>query len=75
VLALLDTAPLLEEESDTRARTALTNGFYPLVLHGSRAGTAFAANNYPIDPSQVHLAEVLKKRLDTEEARVGMRVS
>ncbi len=74
VPSLLDTAPLLEEESGLRAHTALTNGFNPLALHGSRAGTAFAANDYPIDPSQVHLAEVLKKGLDTEETRAGMRV-
>lgn len=75
MLALLDSTPLLEEESSSCKLAGLMNGFDPFALHWSGSGTAFASDNHPVNPAQVYLAEVFKQRFDAEEARAGGGVS
>src|SRR6478736_5192612 len=53
VLALADSAPLLEEEWHACPPTLVADRHDPRLLHGSRAGTAFATNDHPVDAAQV----------------------
>src|SRR5579864_7999372 len=69
VLPLLNSAPLLEEESRIRSPARFKNSFDPSAFHRSRARTALAADNHPVDTAKVHSAEIFQKRLDTEKAR------
>ena len=75
MLAFLDAAPLLEEESSTCNLAGLMNSLDPFFLHWPGSGTAFAADDYPVNPAQVEFAEILEQRFDAEEARAGGGVS
>jgi hypothetical protein len=64
VLALANSSPLLEEEWHAGGAALALDGYNPLAPDGPRTGTALAANNHPIDGSQIDRAEVLEQRLD-----------
>lgn len=66
-LALAHTAPLLEEEPHLGAPALIADRSDPLPSHRSRAGTALAADNDPVDVAQVDASNILKQRFDRQE--------
>jgi hypothetical protein len=64
---LPDAAPLLEEERYAGAPTLTLNADHPLFVHRASTGTAFSANDHPIDSRQVELPEIFEERLNGEE--------
>src|SRR5690606_115832 len=73
-LALLDVAPLLEEEGDLLGAALTADRAHPGLVHRAGAGAALAADDDPVDAGEVELAEVFEERLDGEEADRGRGV-
>src|SRR5579883_1170282 len=60
-------APLLEEESNLCGFALLADAMNPAGLHRAGAVAALAANDYPVNPVQLNLSEILQQRLDRQE--------
>src|SRR5271166_1333033 len=63
-LALMDAAPLLEEERDLASLALIPKRQHPFLLHRPGAGPALTADDHPVDSFQVDLAEVFQQTLD-----------
>ncbi len=70
-LALMDAAPLLEEERDLGSLALIPKRQHPFLPHWPGAGPALTADDHPVDSFQVDLAEVFQKRLDGQESDSG----
>ena len=64
-------APLLEKERDLGGATLGTDRLHPRGLHGAGAGTAFAADDHPVDSGQVEPPKIFNQRLDGQERHGG----
>lgn len=65
---LADSTPLLEEKWNAFALALIANGKNPLFFHRSGAGAAFAADDDPVDTTEVYRAQVFQQRFDREKA-------
>src|SRR4051812_43863672 len=74
MLPFLYAAPLFEEEPGPGPFTFGKNHFDPLPLEGSRTRAALTANDNPVQPAQVQVAEIFQKRFDAQEAGVSRGV-
>jgi hypothetical protein len=63
-LAFLHTAPLLEEEQASLLLTLHLDRADPCWFHWSGTGTAFAADDHPVNACKVEWSEILEERLD-----------
>src|SRR5208283_3246863 len=70
-LALMDAAPLLEEERDLGSLALIPKRQHQFLMHRPGAGPALTADDHPVDSFQVDLAEVFQKRLDGQESDSG----
>src|SRR4051794_31623751 len=68
VLALSYAAPLLEEEWHFVTLALVADGKDPRLGNRTGARTAFAADNYPVDPTQIELPEVFEQWFDREKS-------
>src|ERR1019366_1312317 len=73
--ALLDAAPLLEEEGDPPCTTIVPDGKDPRFVHGSGAWSTLAADDHPVDAVQGERAEVFEEWLDREKANSRPRIA
>jgi hypothetical protein len=55
---------LLEEKRDLRRLALIADWEHPVLLHGPGFGTAFAANNRPMDAGQIERTQVFQQRFD-----------
>src|SRR5437899_9136155 len=60
---LLHTTPLLVEKWNSCCRTLKPNRFQPRFFHFSRARTAFASDDHPMNAGQIEITEILQQRL------------
>ena len=56
-----DAAPLFEKERNSLFSALLANGGDPLPFHRPGANSAFTANNDPLYPLQIQLAQIFQK--------------
>ena len=61
-------APLFEEECDALTLTMIAQLPDPLLLHWSRAPSAFATCNDPMDTGQIQCAEIFKQGFHREKS-------
>src|SRR5579872_5502830 len=68
-------AVLLEEKGHARRDALLPNRPYPIGMHGPRFWPTLPAYNHPMDSGKVHSPQVLKQRLQAQEAHCGGRLA
>src|ERR1039458_7976952 len=66
-----NTAPLLEEKSNSCTAALNANIPDPRSIHGSCSRSAFPTHNHPIDSFQINRAEMLQERLNTSETNLS----
>ena len=64
---LLDAAPLLEKERDSRPQALIADSGHPGRLERTRARAGFAADDDPIDAAQVQVLQWANQRLQRQE--------
>ena len=67
VFLLLHTAPLLEEEGDSRLSALVTDIPDPLRVHRPSTGAAFAAHDCPVHPIKIKVGQRAKERFQREK--------
>ena len=64
----VNAAPLLEEKGNMSPVALVAKRDHPFLLHWPCARTTFTSNDDPIDTPKIQVSEILKKRLDAQEA-------
>ena len=70
-LALMDAAPLLEEERDSASLALIPKRQHPFLLHRPGTRPALTADDHPVDSVKADLAWVLQQWLDGQEPDSG----
>ncbi len=62
IFLLAHPSPLFEEERNSLFTARFKKAEDPFLFEGARPRTAFAANDHPMDVSQIDLSKVLQQR-------------
>src|SRR5262245_48209888 len=66
-------APLLEEERHPARAALVPKGANPFDRHRSGTMSTFAANDHPVNVSEIHFAQIFQKRFNGKESHRGRR--
>src|SRR6185369_11039112 len=67
--------PLFEEEGNSCRFALLSNRDHPLFSDWPGTRSAFAANDYPIDSSEIYFSEFVEQRFDGKKTDGGRGVA